>query len=515
MATELAKHVASITHALLAIGDLFDDPSVLAFDDIRSEMEQLEAVFKSKATVDAAFAFICERDDAGRTVGSKWASEYLRKKLGIEPKDAADRLARGRDFFGTPEVDAETAGGAGDATGDQGFDFGPDATGGVSPEEEERLREEARERQRQARKNSTQVGEEKQRIIRQELDKLLHAARGARPRLLEEAMREAPHRSAKDLRATVRRWVERENRKYADPANPNAGMEKRSARRGRSFADGTHEFLIRATRGDAALIDALMSRGLTPNSNLPDDVVEDYRTPEQRRYDQLMAALKHFDACERPAGGGCASVVVSVTLDQLYDANATTKFQTNTSIDVNAFDLVRLGMDGTADFVLAVDGATKLPLNLYRTRRTASLAQRIALLAAEGVCAWAGCSAPMSECEVHHIVSWLRGGDTNIDNLTALCRQHHRCNNDFMDHRHNTSHMERDPVTGRAGVSEPGEADLKFNNSDGAEHCAVNELRKHHRPEPPVPPGPPEPPPPRRPVEPPPWALDQDPLPPF
>ena len=194
-------------------------------------------------------------------------------------------------------------------------------------------------------------------------------------------------------------------------------------------------------------------------------------------------------------------------------------------------------MDGTSDFVLTVDDATSLPLNLYRTRRLASLAQRITLLAVQGVCAWTGCTAPLTETEIHHITSWLQGGDTNIDNLTALCRTHHRCNNDFKDHRNNTSHMDVDPTTGRAGVKEPGCATLQLNHADAAEHSAVNRLRKRHRqrdratvpdpgggvsppetripPESPVPPNPPDPPPPRGPVEPPPWAKGQDPYPPF
>ncbi|WP_230471910.1 HNH endonuclease signature motif containing protein [Corynebacterium fournieri] len=391
-------------------------------------------------------------------------------------------------------------------------------------------REEARRKQEEARRAAERVNAEKQRVIRQELDKLVGDAKGARARLQADALAEAPRRSVKDLRATVRRWVERENRKHVEPSNPNAGMENRGLHIGAQRADGTCRITIDAVASDSALFKALSDKGLVPNSNLPEGV-EDYRTPSQRRYDQFSEILKHYDTCEKPTGGGCASVVVSVTLDELTEADPTTKFATNTGIELDAFDLQRLGMDGTSDFVLTVDDATSLPLNLYRTRRLASLAQRITLLAVQGVCAWTGCTAPLTETEIHHITSWLQGGDTNIENLTALCRTHHRCNNDFKDHRNNTSHMDVDPTTGRAGVKEPGCATLQFNHADAAEHSAVNRLRKRHRqrerttvpdpgcgtapPETRVPPEPPDPPPPREPVEPPSWAKGQDPYPPF
>lgn len=525
MATDLRKHVDSIAHALLAMKDLCADPETVSFEDVREDFERLEAAFNVKATLDALFAYVCERDDAGRVVGSKHANQYLQKKLGLEPKDAYDRLARGRDYYGEPEVEDEPV----SDLFDSGLGETPaDPAAEAAREEAARAaaREEARRKQEEARRAAERVNAEKQRVIRQELDKLVAAAKGARARLQADALEEAPRRTVKDLRATVRRWVERENRKHVDPTNPNAGMENRGLHIGGQRADGTCRIVIDAVASDAALFKALTDKGLAPNSNLPEGV-EDYRAPSQRAYDQFSEILKHYDACEKPTGGGCASVVVSVTLDELAEAGPTTKFATNTGIELDAFDLVRLGMDGTADFVLTVDDATSMPLNLHRTRRFASLVHRITLLAVQGVCAWTGCTAPLTETEIHHITSWLQGGDTNVDNLTALCRTHHRCNNDFKDHRNNTSHMDVDPVTGRAGVREPGSATLQFNHSDAAEHSAVNRLRKRHRQRdratvpdlggaiPPKDRVPPDPPPPREPVEPPPWAKGQDPYPPF
>ena len=479
MPTHLGKEVDTLACALFRIRDAFADPTQVSFADVHEEMERLEAVFNAKALIDAAFAHICERDNAGRHVGAKYPDAYLKECLGLSPREAYDRLARGKDLFGEPDIpeSAEPE----EPEDLFGAPFETEEEARARQAEEERAREEARRearrRQEEARERADRVNAEKQQAIRKELDRLLEAARGERARLLDDALREAEHRSLKDLRALVRRWVDAENRKHAAPENPNAGMEKRSLRIGPQNADGTYGITGRATAGDAALLKALLDKGAAPNSNMSPDV-EDYRTPEQRAYDQFMKISRHFDKCQKPAGGGCASVVVSVTLDQLADADATTPFPTNTGIEVTSFDLVRLGMEGTEDFVLTVDEAKGVPLNLWRSARFASLGQRIALLAAEGVCAWAGCSAPLSECDIHHAIAWVQGGETNIGNLTALCPAHHRRNNDTRDHRGNSSHMEHDPFTGRAGLRRSGADRLEFNNSDAAENSAGARIRR-------------------------------------
>lgn len=495
---ELDRNIETLEHALFSIRDMFESPSTLTFDDIHVQMEKLEAILNAKAFIDAAFAHLCERDGAGRLVGAKHPNAYLKQRLGLSPKEAYDRLARGKDLFGEPDIPEPS-----DDITDL-LDFTRDGTAQQSTAAEdaadtdaaaaardkaaraahEQGKENARRDQQQARDEASKVSADKQDAIRRELDHLLDAARGARPRLHADAMREACTRDVKDLRAVVRRWVEHENRKHRQPTNPNAGMEKRSVHLGQRKADGTYDIHITATAGDTALFKALMDKGAAPNSNLPEGT-EDYRSPAQRRYDQFIHVLKRFDTTEQKKTNGCASVIISVTLDELADADATTRFATNTGIELDSFDLVRLGMNGTADFVLTIDGASSVPLNLWRSHRTASIAQRVALLAIQGVCSWTGCSAPLTECEAHHILAWIKGGTTDIANLTALCREHHRCNNDHQDHQNNTHHMEYDPGTGRAGLKRSGGEDLEFNTSDAAHHSAVNRLRRRRTPPPP------------------------------
>ena len=66
------------------------------------------------------------------------------------------------------------------------------------------------------------------------------------------------------------------------------------------------------------------------------------------------------------------------------------------------------------------------PLDLGRDRRCVTLAQRRAVAARDRGCAHPGCQRKPAFCQVHHIVEWMNGGETNIEDLVMLCRTHHR-----------------------------------------------------------------------------------------
>jgi hypothetical protein len=66
-----------------------------------------------------------------------------------------------------------------------------------------------------------------------------------------------------------------------------------------------------------------------------------------------------------------------------------------------------------------------VPLALGRTRRLASPGQTMALIARDAGCSFPGCTHPAAWCDRHHILDWILGGPTDLDNLTLLCRYHH------------------------------------------------------------------------------------------
>lgn len=77
-----------------------------------------------------------------------------------------------------------------------------------------------------------------------------------------------------------------------------------------------------------------------------------------------------------------------------------------------------------ARIVLDADG---LPLDVGRSKRLATGAQRAALIAQYGACATPGCHAAPGQVEIHHIQYWDHDGPTDLDNLLPQCSWcHHR-----------------------------------------------------------------------------------------
>ena len=67
-----------------------------------------------------------------------------------------------------------------------------------------------------------------------------------------------------------------------------------------------------------------------------------------------------------------------------------------------------------------------VPLRMGRTTRLVTQSQRRALRVRDRGCAFPGCGAPTGWTEAHHIVPWIDGGPTDLDNLVLLCTHHHR-----------------------------------------------------------------------------------------
>jgi hypothetical protein len=65
-------------------------------------------------------------------------------------------------------------------------------------------------------------------------------------------------------------------------------------------------------------------------------------------------------------------------------------------------------------------------LDLGRSQRLASAAQRRVLRALYPTCAIPSCAVRFSRCKVHHVWEWEHGGPTDLDNLLPLCNRHHQ-----------------------------------------------------------------------------------------
>jgi hypothetical protein len=84
----------------------------------------------------------------------------------------------------------------------------------------------------------------------------------------------------------------------------------------------------------------------------------------------------------------------------------------------------RLACD--AKVLVSADGTDGRSLNLGRTRRDPSDAQRLEIRRRDKGCRFPGCTHT-EFTDVHHVRHWVDGGPTDIENLVELCDQHHRC----------------------------------------------------------------------------------------
>jgi hypothetical protein len=152
---------------------------------------------------------------------------------------------------------------------------------------------------------------------------------------------------------------------------------------------------------------------------------DDERTPSQRRADALVEICRRHLAGEGSSShhGETAGLIVVTDLDTIRAGSG--GFGELPDGGVLRGDAVRrLSCD--ASLTRVVLDAPSQPLDVGRTKRFATPAQRTALRLRDGGCRWPGCDRPAEWTEVHHLTRWIDGGRTDIDDLISLCRKHHR-----------------------------------------------------------------------------------------
>ncbi|HET7467744.1 MAG TPA: DUF222 domain-containing protein, partial [Candidatus Dormibacteraeota bacterium] len=70
--------------------------------------------------------------------------------------------------------------------------------------------------------------------------------------------------------------------------------------------------------------------------------------------------------------------------------------------------------------------AESVVIDVGRSKRVVSTRMRRALEARDRGCRWPRCDRPAKWSAAHHVVHWIHGGSTDLDNLVLLCHRHHR-----------------------------------------------------------------------------------------
>lgn len=480
--TELVQDVERslqlITDALIA------SPADL-FRRHEHELRQLIRVTNLTDTLHAAFAFAASEAQASRKVGSVHTADYLVRALDISKYQAKQWLSLGMKLFAAPPP-ATIAPPLSDATTDPDR---PDALDGHDELAERRKQHELHQKQlrdqAEARRRARDLSNAKLSEINRELEHLDDSLKSqCHEDLLNEATKKAEETSVSDLKLWLRSKVREANRSVEDPF---ADLRARKVTWSQPDERGNVRLNAVLPRTGHALLEVLLApaRLVAWEKKRGIDVEEDKRSLPQRRADALMAMFEKWaeegDAAASGRTRGLASLVVAMSAKDLIQVpegcsnsgdaadfgdpgdsgdsgdspggSSARWLPTNTNAKLSPLDVLRLGL-AQHDLGVVVEPRTGRALDSAKVKRHASVQQKLMLVAEQLCCAYPGCNQSACESDVHHVLAWARGGRTDIENLTLLCRHHHRMNRDQRDGGLGMGHAEVDPVTGRVGWRE-------------------------------------------------------------
>jgi hypothetical protein len=224
-----------------------------------------------------------------------------------------------------------------------------------------------------------------------------------------------------DLQRVLAHWrVLAESEGGSDP-------EERAQARRRLHASRTFlgmvrgDFELEAEGGDMVLT----ALGAVVDSEARSGRDGDDRTPAQRRADALVEICRQFlDRGDRPAVGGERPHLTVTVPVQVLAAGSDEPAELDHAGPVPATVARRLACDGSLMRVV-LSGRSE-PLDVGRRTPVVPPALRRAVIVRDRYCRFGACDRPPSWCDVHHVVPWSEGGPTSLDNLTLLCRRHHR-----------------------------------------------------------------------------------------
>ncbi len=190
------------------------------------------------------------------------------------------------------------------------------------------------------------------------------------------------------------------------------------------------EYQLAMTPEQAAALEAAIGPMSAPAPN--DETGErDHRPAGQRRVEALVEVCRRSSSLDAESSGadgaaGAASAVHVVM--SLTDLEARTGFgevigSTATGVALSAELLRRVCCE--ADLVPHVLGVAGEDLDLGRVVRLCSKGQRRRLWRRDRGCTFPGCTAPAAWTRAHHVLHWLDGGRSDIDNYALLCQRHH------------------------------------------------------------------------------------------
>ena len=163
-------------------------------------------------------------------------------------------------------------------------------------------------------------------------------------------------------------------------------------------------------------------------------------TPQQRMADALAELISEPSGDSRSVG---TDLLVIADFDVLEQQLENPRLVDGSPIPTG--ELHKMALE--ANLLPSIFDTKTQDMWLGRRVRTASEAQRIALIARDQHCI--GCGANPLWCQAHHIIWWSKNGPTDLDNLVLVCND---CHHKIHDHGWQ---VHKHPKTGKYHLKPP------------------------------------------------------------
>lgn len=221
----------------------------------------------------------------------------------------------------------------------------------------------------------------------------------------------------------------------------------------------------------------LLATALRAVTGVP--AADDERPSEQRRADALVGLARLV--LDKGLAGGGGQVRPHITVHVAWETFLGLAERAGVAGEVPAVPaeladgepiprsvLERIACD--SEVARVVFGPEGEPLDVGRTQRTFTGAQRHAVVARDRTCAYPDCDRPPQLGEVHHVAWWVRdSGPTAVRNGVLLCWYHHD-----VVHRENLAIRRRD---GRWEFRRPDGQVLEDTGRPAARHATTGQVR--------------------------------------
>ena len=369
--TDIAGHLEHARSVLAALTAAVPErANTSSLEDWLSSFRRLESVV---AGLRARLVGCVQSSQAHEDGGHAATTSYLRDQLGVSGREAKRQDVIARDLRQLPGTRAALA------------------AGEIGPEQAQAIGEAAR-----------------------------RGALGDHSATEELLLDAAADQGSDEFRRHIKRQEQEADRRSLERDEQRAYRRRRASLARRS--DGMWDLHALLTDEDGETLATALDAFRTPDA--PGTPIPEQRAPEQRTADALVDVVGAALRGDVPTSGGVRPHLSLVIPVELLEQDSTEVATAGHGGVLSAAAAARLLCDANIRRILS-RGDSEV-LDVGRSKREWSVAQRQALHVRDGGCRGPGCDRPAAWTDAHHIKWWTKNGVTSVDNGILLCRRHHR-----------------------------------------------------------------------------------------